>query len=290
MINFLKIHNVRHVITLLIALSVSVVANYYFGETPWFLVPLTTLYVMQTSIGNSFYQGMHKLILILLIIATCSLLVYSLPFFLHLAHDVTIGAAIGIIAKLIILPEKPATEFRAELLPAINTLNAYFSKIIDQLLQHDSHIVNNAALENALLALPNWVYERGFNSALQTGYRFFLSNVEKTSDILMSMHHLARYQYDKELIAKIRPALLQYVDNVNLFFASVTTVLELKKLSEEPSNLSNEMAELQKQLFTIVPSSLELLDMRRDYVYLAAFIYNLKDLRKLLLKMGEALR
>lgn len=290
MINFLKINNVRQIITLLIALIVSVVANYYLGQTTFFLIPLTTLYVMQTSIGNSFYQGMQKLILILLVIAACSLLVYSIQFFYTMAHDVTIGAAIGIIARLIILPKKPATEFREELLPAINTLNEYFSKIIDQLLQHDSRILNNAALENALLALPNWVYERGFNSALQTGYRFFLSNVEKTGDILMSMHHLSRYQYDKELIAKIRPALLQYVDNVNLFFASVTTVLELKKLSEEPSDLSNEMAELQKQLFTIVPASLELLDMRRDYVYLAAFIYNLKDLRKLLLKMGEALR
>jgi len=290
MINFLKMNHIRDVITLLIALIVSVIANYYLGETTCFLIPLTTLYVMQTAIGNSFYQGMQKFILILLVIAACSVLIYSTQFFYIMAHDVTIGAAIGIIARLIILPVKPATEFREELLPAINTLNEYFSKIIDQLLQHDNHILNNAALENALLALPDWVYERGFNSALQTGYRFFLSNVEKTGDILMSMHHLARYQYDKELIAKIRPALLQYVDNVNLFFSSVITVLELKKLSEEPSDLSHEMAELQKQLFTIVPSSLELLDMRRDYVYLAAFIYNLKDLRKILLKMGEALR
>jgi len=67
-------------------------------------------------------------------------------------------------------------------------------------------------------------------------------------------------------------------------------VLELKTLSDEPSDLEKEMTDLQDQLFTIVPTSLELLDMRRDYVYLAAFIYDLKDLRKLLLKMGEALR
>ncbi len=65
---------------------------------------------------------------------------------------------------------------------------------------------------------------------------------------------------------------------------------ELKILSDDPSDLEKEITELQDQLFMIVPTSLELLDMRRDYVYLAAFIYDLKDLRKLLLKMGEALR
>jgi hypothetical protein len=290
MIDLLEIKNRRYVISLLVALALSLVANYYLGETTFFLIPLTTLFVMQTSIGNSFYQGMQKLILLLLIIAVISLMIYSHAFFYSMSRDVCVGAAIGIIARLVILPEKPATEFREEIFPVIKTLNTYFSTIIDQLLQHDIKASNNIALEQSLLQLPDWVYQPGFNSALKTGYRFFLSNVEKIADILMSMHHLSRYEYEKELVAKIRPVLLQYVDNVNIFFNSVITVLELKKLSEEPSDLSHEMAELQKQLFTIVPANLELLDMRRDYVYLAEFIYNLKDLRKLLLKMGEALR
>ncbi len=207
-----------------------------------------------------------------------------------MTHDVLIGAAIGIISNLILLPRRVDTEFREKILPVVKVCNDYFSLIIDQLLQQENKQFDNAALENALLKLPDWVYQRGFSGVFQKGYRFFLIKIEQISDVLFSMHHLVRYQYDKELIAKIRPPLLQYVEHVNQFFSSIVTVLELKTLTDAPSDLENEMNELQKQFFSIVPSSLELLDMRRDYVYLAAFVYNLMDLRKLLLKLGEALR
>ncbi len=290
MIELTKNNKIRYMINLVVTMSLAFILNYYFAETDVFLIPLTAIYVMQTAIGNAFYQGMQKLLLVFAIITAASLQIYSMSFFYMLAHDVLIGSAVGIMTNLVFPPQKPDKEFRESILPAIKTLNDYFSMIIDQLLQQDSSHFDNTALENVLLKLPDWVYEPGFNNALQTGYRFFLMKVEQMSDVLMSMHHLARYQYDKELIAKIRPTLLHYVEHVNQFFISIVTVLELKVLSEEPSDLEHEMTELQNHLFTIVPSSLELLDMRRDYVYLAAFIYDLKELRNLLLKMGEALR
>lgn len=290
MIELLKNNKSRYAISLFCTLILAFIINYFFAETEVYLIPLTALYVMQTSIGNAFYQGMQKLLLVFAIIAAASLQIYSTLFFYKMAHDVLIGSAIGIITNLVFLPRKPDTEFRESMLPVIKTFNDYFSKIIDQLLQQDSSQFNNEKLENVLLKLPNWVYERGFNNALQTGYRFFLVKVEAISDVLLSMHHLARYQYDKELIAKIRPTLLQYVEHVNQFFISIMTVLELKVLTEEPGDLEKEMFELHKQLFNIVPPNLELLDMRRDYVYLTAFIYDLKELRKLLLKLGETFR
>lgn len=290
MTDLLKINKYRYMISLIIALIVSIIINYYWAESACLLIPLTAMYTMQTSIGNPLYQGMKKLLLVIVIIAAASLLVYSLQVFYEMTHDVLIGAAIGIAANLFLLPRKADTEFREKIRPVIKEFNDYFSLIIDQLLQQTNGKFNNATMENALLKLPDWVYERGFNSALQIGYQFFLMKVEQISDVLFSMHHLARYQYDKELIAKIRPTLLQYVEHVNQFFTAVVTVLELKKLSEEPSDLEHELITLQKQFFAVVPSSLELLDMRRDYVYLAAFIYDLKDLRTLLLKLGEALR
>lgn len=290
MANLLRTNGIRYCCSLFLAFMLSLVLNYFLATSQVFLIPLTTLFVMQTSIGNAFYQGMQKCLLVIIFIAAASLFVHSIPLFYLMTHDVLIGSVIGIMANLLLWPRKADAQFREEILPTIKTFNEYFSLIIDQLLQQDSSKFNNAALENVIIKLPDWVYERGFNNALQVGYQFFLLQIEKMSDALMSMHHLARYQYDKELIAKIRPTLLQYVDRVNQFFISVITVIELKTLIEEPSDLEKEMTELQNQLFTIVPSSLELLDMRRDYVYLAAFIYNLKDLRKLLLKMGEALR
>jgi len=54
-----------------------------------------------------------------------------------------------------------------------------------------------------LLHLPDWVYERGFDHTLQTGYQFFLMKIEEMSDVLFSMHHLVRYSYDKEFNCEI---------------------------------------------------------------------------------------
>ncbi len=294
MTNWLKSNSNRYILSLMIALIFAVIINYLFAMTNCFLIPLVAVYTMQTSVGNSFYQGMKKFAIVMAIILVACLLVYSIRLFYEMTHDALIGASIGIIANLILFPRMPDTEFREKIIPVIKIFNQFFSKISDQVLNYDNNKFSNISMENALLSLPDWVYERGFNSALQTGYRFFLNKVEEISDILFSMHHLVRYQYDKELIAKIRPALLQYVEHVNQFFESVITVFELKILSEEPRDLENklekEMSELQSQFFGIAPSSLELLDLKRDYVYLAAFIYNLRDLSKLLLKMGESLR
>src|SRR5579872_1940359 len=213
MTNLLKIKKIRYLLRLLIALILSFAANYYLAETKVFLIPLVAIFTMQTSIGNSIYQGMQKLLIVLAIIMITSLFVSSLPLFYEMTHDLLIGATIGIMINLFFLPRKPDKEFREKIIPVIKIFNDYFSMIIDQLLQQDSSKFNNAALENALLELPDWVYERGFNTALQIGYRFFLIKVEQLSNVLMSMHHLARYQYEKELIAKIRPTLLQYVEN-----------------------------------------------------------------------------
>lgn len=285
-----KIKAFRLLFSFGITLVIALIATYFLAETEYFLIPLTALYVMQTSVGSSFYQGMVRFVIVVVGIIIAALAVMSMQFFYAAAHDVLIGAVIGIAMNLILLPRRPDIEFREKILPVVKIFNDYFSLIIDQLVQQENAEFNNAELEKVLTRLPDWVYEPGFDIGLRSGYRFFLTKIEQIGDLLFSMHHLVRYAYDKELIAKLRPALLPYVENVNQFFLAVISVLELKKVIEEPSDLEEEMHELQKQLFQLVPSSLELLDMRRDYVYLAAFIYDLKDLRKLLLKLGEALR
>ncbi len=290
MTDLFKIKMFRLLFSFGLALIAGLIATYFFAKTDCFLIPLTALYVMQTSVGSSFYQGMMRFLMVMAIITIAAVAVMSMQFFYEMANDVLIGAVIGIGANLILLPRRPDMEFREKILPVIKVFNDYFSLVIDQLLQQDNAEFNNMKLEQALSKLPEWVYEPGFDSGLRSGYRFFLSKIEQISDLLFSMHHLVRYSYDKELIAKLRPALLPYVENVNQFFLAVISVLEFKKITEKPSDLEDEMHALQKQLFQLVPSSLELLDMRRDYVYLAEFIYDLKELRKLLLKLGEALR
>lgn len=290
MLKLFKINKFRYLLSLASALLVAIIANHYYASTSVFLIPLTALYVMQTPIGNSFYQGIRHFSLVLILVAIASLLVSSMPFFYLVMHDVVIGASIGIIANLIILPRRADTEFREAVLPLVRECSDYFTMTANYLLQKDVKDPGNAKLENRLLKLPLWVYERGFDSGLQVGYRFFLTRLTLISDVLFAMHHLARHEYDKELLAKIRLPMLQCMDYISQFFAAVVTVLELKELEEKVNDLEKEIDELEKQFHHVVPLSLDLLDMKRDYVYLAEFIYHLKDLRKLLLKLAEALR
>ncbi len=290
MLNVFKLNKFRYMLSLFVACLIAFVVNYYYAQSACYLLPLTTVYVMQTPIGNSFYQGMRRLALIVIFVAFVSLIIFSMPFFYMMMHDVIMGALIGILANLLILPRRADTEFRLALLPLVQSYNNYFMKSVDLLLQKDAIQSGNARIEKQLQILPAWVYTAGFDSGLQTGYRFFLVKLTEVSDVLFAMHHLARHTYDKELIAKIRLPLLQCTEYVSQFFSAVATVLQLKELAEEVNDLEKEVAELEKQFQLVVPLSLELLDMKRDYVYLAAFIYYFKDLRNLLVKLGEALR
>lgn len=288
--NVFEINRFRYFSSIILALLIALIVNYYYAVTNAFLIPLTAIFVMQTPIGNSFYQGIRRLILIFMLVSIASFIIFSMKFFYIIMHDVVIGAMIGVFANVIILPRRADIEFRRAVLPLVKELNDYFMNVIDLLLKNETTDKGNAKFETKFQALPAWVYNAGFDGGLQVGYRFFLVKLEQITDVLFAMHHLARFDYDKELIAKMRLPLLQCAEEVGQFLSAILTVLELKKVPEKVSDLEKEVLELEKQFQTIVPLSLELLDMKREYVYLSEFVYCFKDLRKLLMKLAEALR
>lgn len=279
----------RNLLKTMVAFCIALIVNYFYAITNGFIIPLTAIYVMQTPIGNSFYQGMRRFVVILILVLMASLLVFSMQFFYLIMHDVMIGTGVGVVLNILLLPRRADTEFRKAILPLVRGCNDYFTRVIDLLVKKETQD-ENAKFENYFQSLPAWVYDAGFDGGLQIGYRFFLVKLEQIADVLFAMHRLARYDYDKELIAKIRLPLLQCADEITQFFSAITTVLELKQIPEKVGDLEKEVAELEKQFHAVVPFSLELLDMKRDYVYLAEFIYCFKDLRKFLVKLGEALR
>jgi len=288
--NVFESNQLRYFFSISIALVAALIINHYYAITNGFLIPLTAIYVMQTPIGNSFYQGMRRLILIFMLVAIASFIVFSMRFFYLIMHDVVIGAMMGVFANVIILPRRADIEFRKAVLSLVKGFNDYFMSNIDLLLKNEVVDKGNATFETNFQTLPAWVYEAGFDNGLQVGYRFFLVKLEQITDVLFAMHHLARHDYDKELIAKIRLPLLQCAEEFSQFLSAILAVLELKKAPENVSDLEKEVTELEKQFQAIVPLSLELLDMKRDYVYLSEFVFCFKDLRKLLMKLAEALR
>ena len=161
---------------------------------------------------------------------------------------------------------------------------------MNQLLQKKPIFADNSSLELQLLMLPDWVYAPGFDSGLQTGYQFFLVKLEQISDVLFALHHLARLACDPELIEQMQGSFERVTEKIDQFFQSISQVLDLQKLKQDIDTFESEMIELEKQFNIVVPLSLELLDLKPEYVSLAEFIYCLKDLRIFLLKLGEALR
>ena len=60
MAELFKINFFRYFLSASAALFVAIIVNHYVATTEYFLLPLTTLFVMQTSIGSSYYQGMQN--------------------------------------------------------------------------------------------------------------------------------------------------------------------------------------------------------------------------------------
>ncbi|MEO8402648.1 MAG: hypothetical protein ABI597_12825 [Gammaproteobacteria bacterium] len=288
--NIFKQNTFRFRLSELIAFILAMIINYYYAASDCFLIPLTALYVMQTPIGNSFYQGMRRFSLILILASIAALIVASMMFLYQIMHDVIIGTTIGIAVNLLVLPRQADAGFREAVIPLIKNYQNYFLAIASQFLVVTDKTSSNALIEAQLLNLPDWVYVRGFNSSLQVGYQFFLVTLEQLSDVLFALHHLAHYAYSKPLIEKIESPMRDCVEHVNAFFSSLITVLELKTLTHDVNDLEADIVALEKEFYKIAPASLELIDLRQEYVYTAEFIYSLKDMRQLLVRLGQALR
>lgn len=287
---FFQQNKVRSLLRLSSAFIVAVIINYYFAVTPYYLLPLTTLYVMQTAIGNAFYHGMRRASLLVILAAVSALFVVSLPFFYRLLHDISLGALIGISTQLLLLPRQPEQAFREALVPLLQNYQNYFSGLLQQIRQKNLSGLKNELLEQQLLQWPVWVHERGFKRNLQPGYQFFLMKLEQMSEILFALHHLTRLAWVTEYGEVLASSLQQCEESVQQFFAGLIMLIKLENLTNPLPDLESVVTALEKETYSIVPAHLELLDLRRDYIYLAEWNYCVKDFCKLLLKLAEALR
>lgn len=280
--------NARHVISMLIALMVSVIAAYFFASTGLFLMPAVALFVMQTSIASAFSQGIWRLLLVSVLVSLAALTVSSMNFLYHAMHDVFIGGFIGIATHLLVFPRLADVEFRAHVVKVLKAYQRYFVATMEHVLEPAKK--PPIACELELLHLPGWVYNRGFDMGMRKGHRFFLMTIGRMNDVLFSLHHFSNVSFEQALIEKLRGPLMRCTESVKQFFAGLITLLELKKLRQPIEDFSIDLQELEEKFQNSVTLSLELLDVKRDYVCFAALIADLAELRELLLKLAQALR
>ena len=279
-----------HLFSMIIAFCMALLIGWKFALLNPFLMAMTAIFVMQTPVGNVLYQSMLRMIVVILLVILVALIA-TIPIFYNGMHDVIIGASIGIIANILILPRHAAREFRLLMIPVITACENYFFNMNTELLGNSNNLSSlQQEFETQLLRLPDWVYARGFDLGFLKGQVYFLRTVEEAADVLFSMHHLARHEYESELVAQLKEPLEKCLAHYRAFFAAILSVLNLQKLSEGIADFTDELTALENQFQTSVPYTLELIDIKRDYVYLAEYIQGLKDLRAILLRLLQALR
>jgi len=213
-------------------------------------------------------------------------------------YDVALGAGIGLLVNLIILPARAEVEFRKTIIPVLNAYADYFAAILGLLLQKESTTVvaeqEKIKVEKQLQAtaafFPIWVYEPGLSIAFRQGHRHFLIMIERVGQILFSLHHIARHSFDPLLLQELEQPLIAYLYQAEKILIALTVVLNLGKLSTGVSDLSEEMIQLNGAFNNAVPLTLELIDMSEDYILCAALIADLNDMRMTLIRLGQALR
>lgn len=290
--NLINTHAARRIIRLFCALGIALFLTYYVSATKQGWLAFATISVMLTAIGSALYQGLLRFFLITLVVVIASL-VFSSPYLLYMRmYDVVLGALVGIVANIVILPDRVDVAYRTAFIPVLQSYASYFSALVALLLQQDLSGAEREKthVEQKLQQLPGWVYEVGFDLSLQKGYRYFFMKVGQMGEILFAMHHLARYSFSEELVNTIREPLWRCVIRVEQFIAALVSVLELKKLTEGVVDFGAELMEMEQKFKAIVPPALEMAEVAKDYVYLTEFIYDLRDLHSTLLRLTEALR
>lgn len=282
----------RHICRIIIALSVAFIVNQYYSFSSQWWLPLATFFVMLTYTGSAIYQGILWYVCFLIVIWIVSYLFGATELIQVRSYDVTLGALIGIMTNVLIFPDRVDVSFRQSVSFIMKYYISYLRAIVHLLLtqQQQAAETEKILLEKALQRLPTWVYETGFDFTLQKGYRYFVMKISEVSEILFSIHHLARYPFPNELLEVIKIPLLESLKKIEQFFESLIQVLNLKNVIGETFDFYQDIEMMESHFKKKVPLNLDIIDVSKEYVYLIEFIYNMRELHAILIKMAEALR
>ncbi len=208
--------------------------------------------------------------------------------------DVLLGFVIGLSCSLLVVPFRLEQEFCEGVVAVLHALNEYSShlrKRIELFSENTAAAKSDADLSLLLkrqAGYPEWVFEVGFNPGLRGGFRFFLVNLDRVTELFMSIDYH---------VSQASPALLQQISvSMNDAVKKNQELLEIMQkyfaenhLQQSASDYTSDIVELEKRLNSIVPANIELLDISADNLYLTAIVRDIKDLRGILLQLITSL-
>lgn len=202
-----------------------------------------------------------------------------------------IAVVIIFLISWFLYPAKQPKDFFSGAISALDGLADY--------LRHVSAGNVTAHAEEALFksfsgSYPNWVSHSGFNPGLRSGYRHFLIQLERVADLCCSMGYW--FAIDEALVESesLMPALRNSLKiNIDLLSGLSRTMQHHAEKTLRPVNDTNvdfvsDITALEDVLKSLVPPSLELLDMSQEYVQMTAIVRDVKDLREVLLLLVNA--
>jgi|GEM_PF-3351717 len=275
-----------------IVIFVTVLLSHYFSSAEKFWMPVTAMLVLLA------FQRGHVRAALLSTVSVVILLVLCMPFFpenwlYFRALDIMIGGAIGWAASLFILPVRIDDEFRKNTVPLLQACSSYLSVIVTYVFDRsfEKEVLDKKNnLEEIWGDFPSWVFEAGFSANLQQGHRHFLVRLEQIRQILFTLNHLARYNYEEEILLQLETPMKRYVAQITQLFDAISTVLVLQKLAEGVDDISVSFELLEATFKKVIPYSVESLDIGSDYICLAHLIEELRELGNLLIVLAKTLR
>lgn len=223
--------------------------------------------------------------------------------------DIMMGAIIGILCSQLFLPVRLDKEFRSAMIPLLQILADYSDAIVGYFRQQNNLILKEKNENHFFMekksqieklvqeqqnTYPEWVFEVGFNRGLRSGFRFFLVNVERITEIFSSMDYFLLYSsgtfafYDLEML-KLHPFLANAMQKNKELLTILIEYFKSEALLEPTADFTSDIVELENAAQRFVPGSLELLDISPDFITITAFVRDIKDLRELLLQLVMSL-
>lgn len=197
----------------------------------------------------------------------------------------------GIVTNVLMTSNQANKLFRKKMIGILNAYTTYLTMITALLFDKNK---KNPLLINQMLQteyqFPVIVFEEGFNIKLRQGHRHFLARTLQLGQILFCLHYLTQQAIDDNLLEDLREPILRFTEEANQLIRALAVVIDLQKPQKLVSDLNEEMENIENAFKKSVPVTLEALDTSKEYIYLAEFIYYLKDFRNMLLKLAQALR
>jgi hypothetical protein len=287
---------VKHALSVSTAVLTAVLVSAYwsFSHEAWMVV--SAFLVSQTTRGTPTKQSM--LIFLLLVLIAICIPSESMMIMRDRVFDISIGLVFALFFGQLVFSVNTYNEFCLGVTPVLRSLKEYSSELSRFLARRGSKealFENEYQIESTLVSkpgmYPEWVYELGFNPGLRSGFRFFLVNIERLTEIFFSTHYLVLRDVDRELMSELTVNIATVLQKNEELLQVLIEFFSDKKISgvTSDSDFTSDMEQLEKSLNQLVPGHFDLLDMSSDYVVITAIVRNLRDMRSSLLQLVMAL-